>query len=68
MSRPWIDGPRELLQHAVDHLALEGDFDRRLAMISIDNAVEIMVKTHLGFATAGQGMLRTIAQGTGSGE
>ena len=48
MSGPWIDGPSELLQHAIDHLALEGDFDRRLAMISIDNAVEIMVKTHLG--------------------
>ncbi len=55
MSRPWIDGPRELLQHAVDHLALEGDFDRRLAMISIDNAVEIMVKTHLGLPRRARG-------------
>jgi len=45
---PWTDGPRELLQHAVDHLAEGGDFDRRIAMVSIDNAVELSVKTYLG--------------------
>ncbi len=39
MNGPWTDGPRELIQHAVDHLALGGDFDRRVAMVSIDNAV-----------------------------
>jgi hypothetical protein len=48
MAAPWIDGPRELLQHAVDHLAQGGDFDRRIAMVSIDNAVELSVKTYLG--------------------
>lgn len=48
MVSPWIDGPRELLQHAVDHLAQGGDFDRRIAMVSIDNAVELSVKTYLG--------------------
>lgn len=48
MSNPWTDGPRELIQHAVDHLANGGDFDRRIAMISIDNAVELMIKTYLG--------------------
>jgi hypothetical protein len=31
MPPPWADGPRELLQHAVDHLAQGGDFDRRIA-------------------------------------
>lgn len=47
MTAPWTDGPRELLQHAVDHLAQGGDFDRRIAMVSIDNAVELTVKTYL---------------------
>lgn len=48
MKTPWADGPRELLQHAVDHLSLGGDFDRRIAMVSIDNSVELTVKTFLG--------------------
>jgi len=47
MANPWEDGPRELLQHAVDHMSLGEDFDRRIAMISIDNAVEIIMKTYL---------------------
>jgi hypothetical protein len=38
---PWTDGSRELIQHTIDHLALGGDFDRRIAMISVDNAVEL---------------------------
>jgi len=48
MPKPWTDGPKELLQHAVDHFRQKGDFDRRIAMISIDNAVELMIKTYLG--------------------
>src|SRR5262245_18081864 len=48
MGNPWTDGPRELIQHAVDHLTNGSDFDRRIAMISIDNAVELMIKTYLG--------------------
>lgn len=48
MAAPWTDGPRELLQHAVDHLGEGGDFDRRIAMVSADNAVELAVKTYLG--------------------
>jgi hypothetical protein len=48
MDGPWSEGPKELLQHAVNHITLEGDFDRRIAMISIDNAVELMIKTFLG--------------------
>ncbi|HBK7260846.1 TPA: hypothetical protein LNF46_003314 [Vibrio cholerae] len=48
MDGPWSQGPKELLQHAVDHISLDGDFDRRIAMISIDNAVELMIKTYLG--------------------
>ncbi len=48
MDGPWSEGPKELLQHAVDHLSGDGDFDRRIAMISVDNAVELMIKTYLG--------------------
>ena len=45
--RPWISGPKELLEHAVGHLAGATSFDYRIAMISIDNAVELAVKTYL---------------------
>lgn len=55
MKRPWADGPNELIQHAVDHLATGGDFDRRIAMISVDNAVELTVKTSLGLPERARG-------------
>jgi len=55
MNGPWTDGPRELIQHAVDHLDLGGDFDRRVAMISIDNAVELTIKTYLGLPERARG-------------
>ncbi len=55
MSDPWTEGPRELLQHAADHLRADGDFDRRIAMISIDNAVELAVKTYLGLPRRARG-------------
>jgi hypothetical protein len=47
MSKPWITGPRELLQHALEHLTAGSDFDKRIALISIDSAVEISIKTFL---------------------
>ncbi len=37
-----------MLEDAFEHLEQGGDFDHRIAMISIDNAVEIMAKTYLG--------------------
>jgi hypothetical protein len=47
-KRPWITGPRELLDHGLEHLQGNAtDFDRRIALISIDNAVELMIKTYL---------------------
>jgi len=55
MNGPWTDGPRELIQHAVDHLDLGADFDRRVAMISIDNAVELTIKTYLGLPERARG-------------
>lgn len=44
----WTAGPRELLDHAFEHLNKGRPFDFRIAMISIDNAVELAIKTYLG--------------------
>lgn len=47
-NEPWKSGPKELLKHGLEHLALETDFDYRMGMILIDNSVELMMKTYLG--------------------
>jgi len=47
-EKPWSQGPKELLNHARDHLKKGDGFDIRIAMVSIDNAVELMIKTYLG--------------------
>ena len=46
--KPWVEGPLELLKHGQEHLKLGTDFDIRIAMISVDNSVELMIKTYLG--------------------
>jgi len=43
----WINGPTELLEHGFKHIELGTDFDLRIAMISIDNATELAIKTYL---------------------
>lgn len=48
IDKPWISGPRELLVHGIQHLEQDTGFDNRIAMISIDNSVELMIKTYLG--------------------
>lgn len=48
IDKPWISGPRELLVHGIQHLDMNSGFDYRIAMISIDNSVELMIKTYLG--------------------
>src|SRR5579863_6853434 len=45
---PWATGPGEILRHGLELLRKDSDTNRRLAMISIDNAVELMTKTYLG--------------------
>jgi hypothetical protein len=47
-SSPWASGPRELLRHGLELLHKGGEADRRIAMIVIDNAVELTIKTFLG--------------------
>jgi len=44
----WASGPGEILRHGLHLLRKDNDVNRRLAKISIDNAVELMVKTYLG--------------------
>lgn len=49
MGKPWTSGPKELIKHAISHLhEKSSDFDLRIAFISIDNSVEVMIKTYLG--------------------
>ena len=45
--RPWAYGPFELIVHAENHLRDGGDFDRRMALISFDNSIEISITTYL---------------------
>jgi hypothetical protein len=44
---PWSIGPFELIVHAETHLRSGEDFDRRIALISFDNAIEIAITTYL---------------------
>ena len=44
---PWAYGPFELMVHAENHLRGTDDFDRRIALISFDNAIEVAIKTYL---------------------
>lgn len=40
---PWAKGPLELIRHALEHLNIGGDTDRRIALIGFDNATEVCV-------------------------
>ena len=46
----WITGSVELLNHGIKHIkesSEDNNFDYRIAMISIDNAVEATMKTYI---------------------
>src|SRR4051812_42467366 len=45
--KPWATGPYELLRHAEQHLSEGNDFDRRMALINYDNAIELAIVTYL---------------------
>jgi hypothetical protein len=45
---PWASGPAEILNHGLGLLREDTDSNRRLAFISIDNGVELIIKTFLG--------------------
>jgi hypothetical protein len=44
---PWANGPFELILHAETHLRNGDDFDRRIALISFDDAIEVSITTYL---------------------
>jgi hypothetical protein len=44
---PWATGPGELLQHGIDLLDKDSDAKRRIALILIDNAVELIAQTYI---------------------
>ena len=48
MKKTWASGSLELLKHAEAHMDEESAFDNRIAFISIDNSVEITIRTFLG--------------------
>lgn len=45
--QPWAIGPFELILHAEEHLRKGEDFDRRIALISFDNSIEVSLTTYL---------------------
>lgn len=53
---PWASGPGEILRHALKLLTKDTDTNRRLAMILIDNAVELTLKTYLGLPSRVSGI------------
>lgn len=46
--KPWTRAAFELIAHAEIHLRKGGDFDRRMAHIGFDNAIEVAITTYLG--------------------
>ena len=46
-EQPWASGPGEVLLHGLALLDKDSGTNRRLALIAIDNAVELSVKTYL---------------------
>ena len=47
MDKTWASGPLELLRHADSHINLSTAFDQRIAFISVDNCVEVSIRTFL---------------------
>ena len=45
--KPWAQGPFELIVHAESHMRDGEDFDRRMALISFDNSIEVSITTYL---------------------
>jgi hypothetical protein len=45
--KPWVYGPFEMLKHAEGHLKANSDFDKRMALISYDNTIEVAITTFL---------------------
>jgi hypothetical protein len=46
--KPWASGPAEILQHAFELSQRKTDSSLRLALLTTDNALELMTKAYLG--------------------
>ena len=46
-QHPWQNGPKELIEYALQHLHKETDFDQRIAFLLLDVGVETLFKTFL---------------------
>lgn len=44
---PWATGPAEIHRHGIELLKKDSDVNRRLALINIDNSVELMMQTYI---------------------
>ncbi|WDT79485.1 MAG: hypothetical protein MPW14_20465 [Candidatus Manganitrophus sp.] len=44
---PWALGPFEIILHAEMHYRNGEDFDRRIAVVGFDNAIEVAIHTYL---------------------
>jgi hypothetical protein len=44
---PWALGPFETILHAEMHYRNGEDFDRRIAIVGFDNAIEVTIHTYL---------------------
>jgi hypothetical protein len=56
MDKTWASGAIELLRHADSHIHLDTAFDKRIAFISIDNAVETSIRTFLSLPPSKSGV------------
>ena len=45
--KPWAVRPFELIYHAEIHYRRGDDYDRRLALISFDNSIEVSITAYL---------------------
>lgn len=46
--KPWARKAFELIYHAETHWIIKDDYDKRLALISFDNAIEVSISLYLG--------------------
>lgn len=56
MESTWASGAIELLRHADSHINLDTAFDKRIAFISIDNSVEILIRSFLSLPSSKSGI------------
>ena len=56
MEKTWASGALELLRHAYSHIEGDSAFDKRMAFISIDNCVEVSLRTFLALPKSKSGI------------